>query len=1094
MTDETSKKLPDEPEAPVPAPTPAPGTVDEDAGMGHLGIAGNLTRAFIRSPLTPLFLLAAFAFGLVALLTLPREEEPQISVPMVDIIVGTPGIKADDALKLVTEPLETIVKSIDGVEHVYSQSMDNSVMVTARFLVGTPSDSAILRVHDKVRANMDRVPVGIPEPMIVGRGIDDVAILSLTLSPRPEAKDRIGANDLTRIARELRTEISRIDDVGLTYLVGETGEMIRISPDPAKLALYGITLQQLAGKVAGANSAVPAGRVRDRGGQIDVMAGETLSTPDEIGNLLLTARDGRPVYVRDVAEVAFATDTSEAIVATVRKTKDGTERVPSVTLAVAKRAGSNAVVVAENILHRVERLHGSLIPTDIAVEVTRDYGETANEKANELLYHLGLATVSIIALVWIAIGRREALVVAIVIPVTILLTLFASRLMGYTLNRVSLFALIFSIGILVDDAIVVIENTARHWAMKDGRSRRRSAIEAVAEVGNPTIVATLTVVAALLPMLFVSGMMGPYMSPIPANASAAMIFSFFVAVMVTPWLMLKVAGNAPIHTHDDGHGGGVLGRAYAAVARPILATKARSWLFLLAVGVLTLGSLTLFYTKDVTVKLLPFDNKSELSVTIDLPEGSSVEETDAVAQAVARIVLDMPEVISVQTHAGTAAPFNFNGLVRHSYMRAAPSMGDVAINLTPKGDRDRTSHAIALDIRTRIAALKLPEGTSLKVVEPPPGPPVMATLLAEIYGPDAETRRKVAAKVEAAFRTVPFIVDVDNSYGVEARRKRLTISTDDAEYFKVEEGDVFDTIAVLSNGRTIGYSHRAGGRQPIPIRIERRKGEKVLDEAFLTTPIPANVLPGANGVVELGDVVRVRDEKSSFPIFRHNGSAAEMVTAELAGAFEAPLYCMLAVHEAIAAEDWTGLPKPIISLHGQPEDQTVSTLLWDGEWEVTWVTFRDMGAAFMIALLGIYILVVAQFGSFKLPLVILTPVPLTFIGILVGHWLFGAPFSATSMIGFIALAGIIVRNSILLVDFVRHADKAGRPFTEVLIEAGAIRFKPILLTALAAIIGAAVILTDPIFQGLAISLLFGLISSTLLTVLVIPAIYRVLRT
>ena len=1087
MTEDIGEAAPDVPETPSPTPS------DEDAGMGNLGIAGNLTRVFIKSPLTPLFLLAAFAFGLVALLTLPREEEPQISVPMVDIIVQAPGIRSDDALKLVTEPLETIVKSINGVEHVYSQSLDNRVMVTARFLVGTPSDSAILRVHDKVRANMDRIPVGIPEPMIVGRGIDDVAIVSLTLSPKPEAAARIAANDLTRIARELRTEISRIEDVGLTYLVGEMSEIIRISPQPAKLALYGITLQQLAGKIQGANSAVPAGQVRDRGDQIDVMAGETLSTPADIGNLLLTARDGRPVYVRDVAEIAFATDTGDAIVSTVRRSGDGLERVPSVTLAVAKRAGSNAVVVAENILHRAEQMHGSLIPRDIAVEVTRDYGETANEKANELLYHLGLATVSIIALVWVSIGRREALVVAIVIPVTILLTLFASRLMGYTLNRVSLFALIFSIGILVDDAIVVIENTARHWAMKDGRSRRRSAIEAVAEVGNPTIVATLTVVAALLPMLFVSGMMGPYMSPIPANASAAMIFSFFVAVMVTPWLMLKIAGNAPVHAHDDAHGG-KLGRAYSAVARPILATKARSWVFLLLVGALTLGSLALFYTRDVTVKLLPFDNKSELSVTIDLPEGSSVEDTDRIAQSVARIVLDMPEVVSVQTHAGTAAPFNFNGLVRHAYLRSAPHMGDVAINLTPKGERDRPSHDIALDIRKRIASLTLPEGTSLKVVEPPPGPPVMATLLAEIYGPDAETRRRVAEKVEAAFRTVPFIVDIDDSYGVQARRKRLTISTDDAEYFKVEEGDVFDTIAILSNGRTIGYSHRAGERHPIPIRVERRKGEKLLDEAFLTTPIPANVLPGANGVVELGDVVRVTEEKSSFPIYRHNGSAAEMVTAELAGAFEAPLYGMLAVGEAIDAQDWTGLPRPRIALHGQPEDQTTPTLLWDGEWEVTWVTFRDMGAAFMIALVGIYILVVAQFGSFKLPLVILTPVPLTFIGILIGHWLLGAPFSATSMIGFIALAGIIVRNSILLVDFVRHADREGRPFTEVLIEAGAIRFKPILLTALAAIIGAAVILTDPIFQGLAISLLFGLISSTLLTVLVIPAIYRVLRT
>ena len=1100
---------------------------DKDERKSADGIAGALTRAFITSPLTPLFLIAAFAFGLVALISLPREEEPQISVPMVDIRVQADGLKAEDAVKLIAEPLETIVKGIDGVEHVYSQTQDDGVLVTARFLVGTSADAAVLRVHDKVSANLGSIPVGIPEPLIVGRGIDDVAIVSLTLTPTPDAADSVDANALTRIARELRTEIAKIDNVGLTYLVGEAAERIRIAPDTRRLALYGVTLQQLAGKVQGANRAFPTGTVRDRGDQVMLVAGETLKTPESIGNLVVTTRYGRPVYVRDVATVEFATEPEDMLVSTVTKSEAGTTRLPAVTLAVAKRAGSNAVTVAEQILHRVHELEGTLIPAEISVEVTRDYGETANEKANELLYHLGLATVSIIALVWLAIGRREAVVVAVVIPVTILLTLFASWIMGYTLNRVSLFALIFSIGILVDDAIVVIENIARHWGMANGRSRKEAAIAAVAEVGNPTIVATLTVVAALLPMLFVSGMMGPYMSPIPANASAAMIFSFFVAVMVTPWLMLKVAGKAPVAHHEDHSHGGVLGKAYAAVARPILASKAASWIFLLVIGVLTLGSLTLFYTKDVTVKLLPFDNKSELSVTIDLPEGSSVEATDAVAQAVAQVVTQLEEVRSVQTHAGTAAPFNFNGLVRHSYYRSDPNMGDVALNLLPKGERSRSSHEIALDIRERIKAVPVPEGTSLKVVEPPPGPPVMATLLAEIYGPDATTRRAVAAKVEAAFRSVPFIVDVDNSYGIEARRLRARISSDDLDFFKVEESDVFDTLAILNGGQTIGYSHRGDGRQPTPIRLERRKSERRVTEDFLTTPIPANLLPGDRGVVELGDVVRIEEERASQLIFRHNGRPAEMVTAELAGAFEAPLYGMLAVREAIDAQDWTGLPKPEISLHGQPQDDRASTLLWDGEWEVTWVTFRDMGAAFMIALLGIYILVVAQFGSFKVPLVILTPIPLTFIGILGGHWLFGAPFSATSMIGFIALAGIIVRNSILLVDFIRHAPREipcegeedvvetqmsivapdveahevapgtrtrHRALTEILIEAGSIRFKPILLTALAAMIGAAVILTDPIFQGLAISLLFGLASSTLLTVLVIPAIYRVLRT
>ncbi|RYC04668.1 efflux RND transporter permease subunit [Ciceribacter ferrooxidans] len=1062
----------------------------------NLGIAGGLTKTFITSPLTPLFLLAAFALGVVALLTLPREEEPQISVPMVDIMVRADGLKAEDAVKLVTEPLETIVKGINDVEHVYSQTADDQVMVTARFVVGTSGDSAVLRVHDKIRANMGSIPVGIPEPLVVGRTIDDVAIVSLTLTPSLEKGANVTANDLTRIARELRVELAKIENVGLSYLVGETGEAIRIAPDPEKLALYGMTLQQLSGKVTAANRSFSTGLVRDGGQQIEVVAGETLSTPADIGNLLLTTRDNRPVYVRDVADVSFVTDTAEARASTVTRGENGElKRVPAVTLAIAKRAGANAVLVSEEILHRVEEVKGSLIPDSMDVEVTRDYGDTANEKANELLFHLGLATLSIIALVWIAIGRREAFVVAIVIPVTILLTLFAANLMGYTLNRVSLFALIFSIGILVDDAIVVIENIARHWGMSDGTNRREAAIDAVAEVGNPTIVATLTVVVALLPMMFVSGMMGPYMSPIPANASAAMIFSFFVAVVVTPWLMLKIAGKANLH-HDADHGsGGTLGRGYAAVARPILATKKKSWIFLLLVGVATLGSLALFYTKDVTVKLLPFDNKSELQVMIDLPEGSSVETTDAVAQAIAKVVLDTPEVVSVQTHAATAAPFNFNGLVRHAYLRSKPEMGDVQINLLPKGERDRSSHEIALDLRQRlISQVDVPEGSSLKVVEPPPGPPVMATLLAEIYGPDADTRRATAEKVKTAFRSVPFIVDVDDSYGQPARRLRATISTDDLDFYGVSESDVFDTLSILNGTTTIGYSHRGEGRAPIPIEITRPKGTKVLDETFLATPIPANLLPGSRSVVELGDVIRVKEEQASFPVFRHNGRYAEMVTAELAGDFEAPLYGMLAVQDALDAQDWTGLQKPEIALHGQPTDQSKPVLLWDGEWEVTWVTFRDMGAAFMVALLGIYILVVAQFGSFKVPLVILTPIPLTFIGILGGHWLFGAPFTATSMIGFIALAGIIVRNSILLVDFIRHARTPERPLTDVLIEAGSIRFKPILLTALAAMIGAAVILTDPIFQGLAISLLFGLASSTLLTVLVIPAIYRVLRT
>ncbi|WP_414834074.1 efflux RND transporter permease subunit [Afifella sp. YEN Y35] len=1061
-----------------------------------LGLAGGLTKSFISSPLTPLLLLASFALGLVALVTLPREEEPQISVPMVDIHVRADGLKAEDAVKLVTEPLETIVKSIDGVEHVYSQTGDDAAMVTARFEVGTSSDAAILRVHEKIRANMDEIPTGIPEPLIVGRGIDDVAIVVVTLSPEPDAAGRWSENDLTRIARELQVEIAKLPDIGLTYIVGEQPEEIRIEPDPEKLSLYGITLEQLSGKLQGANRSFEAGTVRADGGQRVVVGGQTLQTLPEIGNLLLTARDGRPVYVRDVADITLATDPNETRVANVAKTDAGLTRVPAVSLAIAKRHGTNAVVIADEIVHRLHQVKGEIFPEDIAMTITRNYGETANEKANELLFHLGLATISIVVLVAIAIGWREAMVVAVVIPTTILLTLFASRLMGYTLNRVSLFALIFSIGILVDDAIVVIENIARHWAMRDGRSKRQAAIEAVAEVGNPTIVATLTVVAALLPMLFVSGMMGPYMSPIPANASGAMLFSFFVAVTLTPWLMMKLGrrdeGAASAHA---GHQIGLLGRFYIAVARPILVTRAGAWVFLIVVGIATLASLSLFYTKHVTVKLLPFDNKTELQVVVDLPEGSSVEATDRALQKIVTRLADIPEVVSFQTYAGTAAPFNFNGLVRHYYIRANPEQGDVEVNLLGKDERDRSSHDIALAMREALVGLDLPQGTALKVVEPPPGPPVLSTLLAEIYGPDGETRRAVARKVRQIFEDVPFIVDVDDSFGNPAERSRIAIDQDNLEYYRVEQGDVYDTISALYSGSTLGYSHRGGGRHPIPIVMRLSKGDKVLDERALSTPVAADALPGNRSIVELGDVVNVTEEQASYPIFRHNGRAAVMVQAELAGEYEAPIYGMLAVDKKIDETDWGDLPKPTVKLHGQPQDEAHPTLLWDGEWEVTWVTFRDMGAAFGVAILGIYILVVAQFGSFKLPLVILTPIPLTFIGIMLGHWLFHAPFTATSMIGFIALAGIIVRNSILLADFIRHAQAADpeRPLLDVLLEAGAIRFKPILLTALAAMIGAAVILADPIFQGLAISLLFGLASSTALTVLVIPAIYVALK-
>jgi len=1072
-----------------------------DPGRG-LGLSGRLTAATIRSPLTPLFLISALIAGFIALMVIPREEEPQISVPMVDIIVAADGLRAPDAVELVTKPLETIVKAIPDVEHVYSQTQDDRVMVTARFRVGTSEDDAVLRVHDRIRANIQRIPPGIPEPLVVGRGINDVATVVLTLSPTPEAASSWNDRRLFELAGKLQVELTKVEDIGTSYIVGTSPEQIRVEPDPERLARYGVTLQQLIGKVAQANRSFVAGTVRDGAASRVVAAGQTLQGIPDIGLLLISTRDGRPVYVRDVATVRIGAAAEDVRVWNLAPSQDGLQRVPAASLALAKRAGANAVVVSHAILERVEGLRGRLIPPDIRVEVTRDYGATADEKADELLFHLGLATISIVVLIALTIGWREALVTLVVIPTTILLTMLAAQLMGYTINRVSLFALIFSIGILVDDAIVVVENIARHWGMNDDRPRMRAAIDAVAEVGNPTIVATLTVVAALLPMLFVSGLMGPYMAPIPANASAAMLFSFVVAMMVAPWLMLKLAPRPTAAGHEQGgshHGEGWMGRAYRRVAAPLLATRARAWTFLLVVGIATLAVCIAFYTRDVTVKLLPFDNKSELQVVLNLPEGATLEDTERHLFAAAAIAGQLPETVSIQAHAGTAAPFNFNGLVRHSYLRRAPELGDLQINLSPKGDRSRSSHAVALDLRQRLAGLALSPGSTLlpgstlQVVEVPPGPPVLATLLAEIYGPDVATRRAVAEQVKKLFRTVPYVVDVGDSYGHPRPRLRLSIDQEQVEYFGVEQSDVYDTIRALFSQQRVGTSHRGEERNPIDIVIGLPKSDLSWNERLAATPVPANTQPGSRAVVELGQVVRAGNEAGSPALFRRDGRFADLVTAELAGTFEAPIYGILDVNAAIEAHDWGSLPKPAISWRGQPIDESTPTLLWDGEWEITYVTFRDMGAAFGVAILAIYILVVGQFGSFRLPLVILTPIPLTLIGIVLGHWLLGAAFTATSMIGFIALAGIIVRNSILLVDFIRHAATPGATLRATLLEAGAIRFKPILLTALAAMIGAATILTDPIFQGLAISLLFGLASSTLLTVLVIPAIYIVMR-
>jgi multidrug efflux pump subunit AcrB len=1064
----------------------------------NLGLAGILTRSFIASPLTPLLLAAALLMGSIALVKLPREEEPQISVPMVDVLVTANGYKAQDAVELVTKPLEDILKSVNGVDHVYSSTEDDAVVATARFYVGTDEDTALTRIHEAIRNNLADLPKGIPMPLIIGRGIDDVAILTLTLSPKPQAAARWTDNGLYQIAEELQHELVKVNNVGRSYVVGGSPNQIRVEPDPEKLALYGITLNQLVAKLENANRSFLVGDFAQLDHVIPVVAGQTLQGVPDIGLLLLTARDRRPVYVKDVADVAVGAAQPDRRVWTFDKGAGRFARLPAVTLAFAKRKRANAVTVAGALLQRLKTVEGRLVPGDVQVTVTRNYGATATQKANELLFHLGLATVSIVALVTLAIGWRAGIVVLVVIPTTILLTLFASWLMGYTINRVSLFALIFSIGILVDDAIVVIENIVRHWHVRGAENLRETAVEAVDEVGNPTIVATLTIIVALLPMMFVSGMMGPYMSPIPANASTAMLFSFFVAVIITPWLLCHISrrfeqGQPHRGFPSEEHAFGRMGRLYQKVARPLLTGRRRSQAFLLIVAAATVGVCALFLTKDVTVKLLPFDNKSELQAVVDLPEGATLEDTERYLTAAAERLKTLPELTSIQLYAGTAAPFNFDGLVRHYYLRERPQQGDLQINLLPKDERRRESHQIALDVRRRLAALPKPPGTVVRVVEVPPGPPVLATLLAEIYGPDAKTRLAVARNVREAFRRVDFITDIDDTFHKPAARLRFSINEANLEFYGVQEEAVYDTIAALIGGVKIGYSQRGWGTKPIEIDLRLPKRALWLGERILSTPLPAGGTATRGATVELGDVVTVKREPASYSIFRRDGHAIEMVEANLAGRFEAPIYGMLAVQHELAKMHWDKAGPPAIRYHGQPLNEAHAALLWDGEWEVTYVTFRDMGAAFLVALLGIYLLVVAQFGSFRLPLVILVPVPLTLIGIVLGHWLLHAPFTATSMIGFIALAGIIVRNSILLVDFIRRRRSEGEVLRQALLEAGAIRFKPIFLTAAAAMIGAGFIISDPIFQGLAISLVFGLASSTVLTVLVIPALYVWLR-
>lgn len=1070
----------------------------------NLGVAGRFAQTFIQSALTPLFLIIAGVVGVLALSAMPREEEPQITVPFVDVLVSVPGIKAEDVVELVTKPFEDILKGIDNVAHVYSMTRDDSIAITVRFDTGHDDDSAIARVNDAIDANRHRIPANIPEPLVIGRSIDDVAVIVLTLSPRPGNEGRWSTDMLHDLAEELKHELIKVDDVGLTYIVGGQPQQIRVEPDPELLSLYGITLNQLVDKVRNANRSFITGSLRRDNKEMPVIAGQTLQGRTDVGLLMLTSHDGRPVYVRDVAKVVVGPGIDEhAVWQMLPEENAAGERVyhklPAVSLAVAKRKGANGVLISEGVRKRLELVRERLIPDEVQVEVTRDFGETAKHKADELMFHLLLATSAIVVIMGLFLGWREGIVVLIVIPATILLTFFVCWMLDITLNRLTMFGLIFAIAVLADDAIVVIENISRHWKMLNGRSWRQATIDAVAEVGNPTIIATFTVVAALLPMLYSTGFNGPFMKPIPISASAAMIFSLFMAVIVVPWAMLKLRhGGAVGDETEDQSGvlderaamGGWFGETYRKLASRFLVTPGRAKLALLAVIVFTLLTFLMPYYKLVIFKIMPFDDKQDIQVLFDLPEGSTLEATERVLTDAAALVGDIPEIENIQLYAGVAGPFHFYGLVRQDYMRGLPEQGELRLRLSRKWERDRESHPIAMEVRQRLQALEMPENTSIELVEAPPGPPAPYIIVAEVYGPDPETRRATARKIRQAIDQVPELTESDDSFGEPPMRLRIAINQENLEFHQVDEGVVYDTLAGLLGGVELGYSHRGEGRDPVPVVLKLPKEASFLGERLLSTPVATRT----GEIRELGDVVEIKAERASHPVYRRDGRFADLVTAGLRGEpKDAPVYAMAQVKKNMQAMDWPEGETPPVYFSGQPEDESKPSMLWMGEWDVTNETFTDLSVAFGLALLGIYMLVVGQFSSFKTPIVVLVPVPLGFSGIIIGHWIMDSSFSMPSTVGMIALSGIVVRNSILLIEFIHAKREEGMSMRRAAIEAGAIRSKPIVLTAIAGIAGASFILPDPMFHGMAVSLMYGLASSTVFTLIVIPAIYVWLR-
>ncbi|MFZ5494626.1 MAG: efflux RND transporter permease subunit [Verrucomicrobiota bacterium] len=1062
-----------------------------------------MAALFIDSKLTPIVVAASLLLGLFAVLMLPREEEPQIKVPMIDVMVAMPGASAAEVENRVTRPMEKLLWEIPGVEYLYSTASPGGNLTVVRFQVGTDLEAALVRLNQKLQTNSDRIPLGVTPPLVKPRTIDDVPVLALTFH-----SDRYDHLTLRRLAAQVDDTVKAIPQVAETTLIGGTRRQVRVQLDPLRLASRNLAAAHLVPLLQQANAQAHTGALSTANTETLLQTGEFFRDARDVGAVVVGVFDGRPVYLRDVATI---TDGAEEPANYVLHGGGGAPEQPAVTLSLAKRPGANAVAVVSAVLARLEELKGTVIPADVGVAVTRDYGATASEKSNELLLHMGIAVFGVAVLILFFLGWRESLVVLLAIPVTLGLTLLVFYLYGYTLNRITLFALIFSIGILVDDAIVVVENIVRHLGLPSCRRKRllQIAVEAVDEVGNPTILATWAVIAAVLPMAFVSGLMGPYMRPIPLGSSAAMLFSLLVAFAVTPWAALKIlrgharpdpqaAGfvDAPLNEEeeaaDEAMPDTAFTRLYQRCMRPLLDHRAWRWAFLAIVAALTVGSLGLVGLGAVKVKMLPFDNKSEFQVILNLPEGSTLEQTARVAREMAAAIRTEPEVRDYQLYAGTAAPFNFNGLVRHYFLRRGANVADIQVNLLPKHERAAQSHDIAKRVRPRLAAIAAKYGAVVVVAEVPPGPPVLSTLVAEIYGPTEDSRLRLATRVKEIFHSAAGVVDTD--WYVEERQPKtiLRVDKEKAALHGITEAAVARTIQMGVQGYPATLLHTPADREDVNVVLELPRAFRGRPEDLLALSVRSELHPQAP-LVPLRELVTLETVPGERNIYHKNLQNVTYVTADVAGVVESPVYAILAMNRELAKLDARefGGTQPVVKIHNatMPDSDREPAMKWDGEWQVTLEVFRDLGLAFGAVLILIYMLMVGWFKNYSTPLIVMTVIPFSLVGILPAHAAMGAFFTATSMIGFMAGAGIVVRNSIILVDFIELRLSHGRSLRDACIESGAVRFRPMMLTAFAVVVGGLVILADPIFQGLAISLLFGAIASLVISPLAVPLIY-----